>query len=93
LDAFFAPTETSQTAGRAYVERLGWRREDRDLPVSKKTAEAQLKAIREWGIIPSSNRYGALQNINHKILIVHGSKDIVVQPINALILAERLPNA
>jgi pimeloyl-ACP methyl ester carboxylesterase len=29
----------------------------------------------------------------HKILIVHGNKDVVVQPINALILAERLPDA
>jgi hypothetical protein len=26
-------------------------------------------------------------------LIVHGNKDIVVQPINALLLAEQLPNA
>jgi pimeloyl-ACP methyl ester carboxylesterase len=93
LDAFFAPTETSQTAGKAFLERLQWRRGDRDLSVSKKSVEGQLNAIREWGTIPSSNRYEMLEKIVHKTLIIHGNKDIVVQPINALILAERLPDA
>ncbi len=93
LGAFFAPTETSQAAGKAFLERLHWRRDDRDLPVSKKAAEGQLNAIREWGAIPSSNRYAMLGKIEQKTLIVHGNKDIVVQPINALILAERLPDA
>jgi pimeloyl-ACP methyl ester carboxylesterase len=93
LAAFFAPTETSQAAGKAYLDRLSWRRENRDQSVSKETAEAQIKAIREWGAIPSSNRYATLKNIPQKTLIVHGNQDIVVQPINALILAERLPNA
>jgi pimeloyl-ACP methyl ester carboxylesterase len=34
-----------------------------------------------------------LEKIKHKALIVHGNKDIVVPPVNALILAERLPDA
>jgi pimeloyl-ACP methyl ester carboxylesterase len=34
-----------------------------------------------------------LKEIKHPTLIVHGNKDIVVMPVNALILAERLPNA
>jgi pimeloyl-ACP methyl ester carboxylesterase len=93
LAAFFAPTETSQAAGKAYLERLAWRRENRDKPVSNQSSEAQLAAIREWGAVPSSNRYATLKNISQKTLIVHGNKDIVVQPINALILAEQLPNA
>ena len=41
----------------------------------------------------STNRYATLKNITHQTLIVHGNKDVVVGPINALILAERLPNA
>jgi pimeloyl-ACP methyl ester carboxylesterase len=93
LGAFFVPTETSQTAGKAFIERLQWRRDDRDLAVSRKAAEAQLNAIREWGTIPSSNRYAMLERIAQRTLIIHGNKDIVVQPINALILAERLPDA
>ena len=93
LAAFFAPTETSQAAGRAYLERLAWRRENRDKPVSTQTSEAQLAAIKEWGVVPSSNRYATLKNISQKTLVVHGNKDIVVQPINALLLSEHLPNA
>jgi pimeloyl-ACP methyl ester carboxylesterase len=93
LGAFFAPTKTSQRAGKAFLERLQWRRDDRDLPVSRKAAEAQLNAIREWGTIPSSDRYAMLGKIAQRTLIIHGNKDIVVQPINALILAERLPDA
>jgi pimeloyl-ACP methyl ester carboxylesterase len=93
LSAFFTPTDASQAAGRAYLKRLAARTHDRDLPVSTRTAEAQLRAIREWGTVPSSNRYAALQNIKQPTLIVHGNKDIVVLPINAFILAEHLPNA
>jgi pimeloyl-ACP methyl ester carboxylesterase len=93
LAAFFAPSATSQAAGRAYVKRLESRTKDKDLPVSRNSAIAQLAAIREWGIIPATGRYAALQKITHPSLIVHGNKDIVVEPINALILAEQLPNA
>ena len=54
---------------------------------------AQLAAIREWGTIPATGRYSTLKDITHPTLIVHGNQDIVVAPINALILAEHLPNA
>jgi pimeloyl-ACP methyl ester carboxylesterase len=93
LGAFFSPSEASQAAGREYLKRLESRKEDRDLPVSRNSAVAQLAAIREWGTIPVTDRYAALKNITHPTLIVHGNKDIVVRPINALILAEHLPNA
>jgi pimeloyl-ACP methyl ester carboxylesterase len=93
LTGFFSPTDASQAAGRAYLSRLAARTRDRDRPVSTRTAEAQLRAIREWGTVPSSNRYTTLQNIKQPTLIVHGTKDIVVLPINAFILAERLPDA
>ena len=93
LGAFFSPSQASQAAGRQYMKRLESRTKDRDLPVSRNSAEAQLAAIREWGTIPGSGRYSTLRSITHPTLIVHGNKDIVVQPINALILAEHLPNA
>jgi pimeloyl-ACP methyl ester carboxylesterase len=82
-----------QAAGREYMKRLESRTEDRDRPVSRDSAVAQLAAIREWGTIPPTGRYATLKNITHPTLIVHGNKDIVVAPINALILAEQLPNA
>jgi len=93
LGAFFSPSEASLEAGREYIKRLGSRKRDRDLPVSRNSAVAQLAAIREWGTIPSTGRYDTLKNITHPTLIVHGNKDIVVAPINALILVEHLPNA
>jgi pimeloyl-ACP methyl ester carboxylesterase len=93
LTAFFSPTDASQAAGRAYLKRLAARTRDRDLPVSTKTAEAQLHAIREWGAVPSSDRYASPPKIKHPTLVVHGTKDIVVQPVNAFILAEHLPDA
>ena len=93
LAAFFAPSYASQAAGRAYLKRLAARTTDRDRPVSPKTAEAQLHAIREWGAVPPSDRYATLSKIKHPTLVVHGAKDVVVQPINAFILAERLPDA
>lgn len=93
LGAFFSPSAASQAAGRAYVKRLESRREDRDRPVSRDSAVAQLAAVREWGSIPASGRYVTLKDIRLPALIVHGNKDVVVAPINALILEEHLPNA
>src|ERR1700733_1594120 len=93
LAAFFSPSEASRTAGREYIKRLESRTNDRDLPVSRDSAVAQLDAIREWGTIPATGRYATLSSIAHPTLVVHGNKDIVVTPINAFILAEHLPNA
>ena len=47
LAAFFSPSDASHAAGRAYLDRLAARTRDRDKLVSPKTAEAQLRAIRD----------------------------------------------
>jgi pimeloyl-ACP methyl ester carboxylesterase len=93
LHAFFTPSDASQAAGHAYLERLKRRTADRDAPVAKEAAIAQLGAIREWGAIPSENRYAMLGRIHHPTLVVHGAKDVVVMPVNAFLLAQHLPNA
>lgn len=93
LAAFFTPTKTSQAAGRALMERLSSRTADRDRPVSAQSRNAQLRALRDWGVIPSSDRYTTLANIKHRVLLVHGNHDFVVSPLNALILAQHLPSA
>jgi pimeloyl-ACP methyl ester carboxylesterase len=93
MNAFFTPSEASKAAGQAYIERLRLRIADRDAPVSMKTAGAQLEAIREWGTIPSTDRYAMLARLHQRALIAHGSKDIVVLPINAFLLAQHLPDA
>jgi pimeloyl-ACP methyl ester carboxylesterase len=93
LGAFFTPSEASRNAGRQYIERLESRKENRDRPVTRDSAVAQLAAIREWGTIPKTERFAYLKQITQPVLIAHGNKDVVVNPINALLLAETLPNA
>jgi pimeloyl-ACP methyl ester carboxylesterase len=93
MRAFFTQSEASQASWRAYMERLKSRTSDRDTPVSKQSASAELAAIREWGVIPASDRFAMLSDIRHPTLIVHGNKDVVVVPINAFLLAEHLPSA
>jgi pimeloyl-ACP methyl ester carboxylesterase len=43
MSEFFTPGEASKAAGRAYIKRLKLRAADRDAPVSKNTAGAQLE--------------------------------------------------
>jgi pimeloyl-ACP methyl ester carboxylesterase len=93
MNAFFAPSDASKAAGHAYLERLKLRATDRDEPVSRQSAVAQLEAIREWGAIPSDSRFAMLGQLRQPTLIVHGNKDVVVMPINAFLLAEHLPDA
>jgi pimeloyl-ACP methyl ester carboxylesterase len=93
LGAFFTTSEASRNAGRQYLKRLESRKENRDRPVSRVSAVAQLAAIREWGTIPKTERFAYLKQITQPVLVVHGNKDIVVTPINALLLAENLLNA
>ena len=93
MNAFFTPSDASKAAGRAYLERLKLRAIDRDKPVPRQAAIAQLESIREWGAIPSENRFAMLSRIHQPTLIVHGNKDVVVKPINAFLMVEQLPNA
>ncbi len=91
--AFFTQSEVSQAAGRAYIERVQSRKKDRDAEVSTRAAAAQIDALRTWGAIPTTNRFAMLAKIQQPTLIVHGNKDVVVAPINALLMVEHLPNA
>jgi pimeloyl-ACP methyl ester carboxylesterase len=93
LTALFAPSDASQAAGHAYLDRLNRREADRDTPVTMAAATAQLRAIREWGEIPTTDRYAMLSRIWQPTLIVHGAKDIVVDPVNAILLEENLCDA
>ncbi len=75
------------------MQRLQSRTEDRDLPVSRDSAGAQLAAIRAWGRIPPTDRYATLKHVTRPTLIVHGNRDGGVAPIKAFMLAEHLPYA
>jgi pimeloyl-ACP methyl ester carboxylesterase len=93
LKSFFTPSDSSQAAGHAYLKRLNRLVADRDTPVTMTAAAEQLRAIREWGEVPTTDRYATLKTIQQPTLIVHGTKDIVVDSVNAIILAENLSDA
>ncbi|MFL5748811.1 MAG: alpha/beta fold hydrolase [Niastella sp.] len=92
LDTFFAPTETSQTAGKLFLDRIRSRKEDKDIAISDKVVPAQLAAISEWGKKkPDSFEY--LAKITHPVLVVTGKKDIIFPTINSYLLQQHLPDA
>jgi pimeloyl-ACP methyl ester carboxylesterase len=91
LPILFAPTQTSQAAGRAYVERIV-ARADRDKPVSDQSVTAQLAAIHAYGTAKDPS-YAHLQGLKLPVLVVNGSNDIIIATINSYILQQFLPDA
>jgi pimeloyl-ACP methyl ester carboxylesterase len=89
---FFAPTSSSQAAGRAFIERLARRSEDRDTASGPAVAAAQMVAFREWEQY-AGTRFGDLKGINQPTLVVNGIHDEMIPISNSYRLAENLPNA
>jgi pimeloyl-ACP methyl ester carboxylesterase len=92
LELFFSPTVTSQAAGKAWLSRIAARQADREPEASPQVAEAQLAALAKWGQV-TDERYGSLQNIPHRTLVVNGHDDIMVPTVNSFILQQQLPDA
>jgi pimeloyl-ACP methyl ester carboxylesterase len=91
LPILFSPTQTSQAAGRAYVERIV-ARADRDAPVSDQSITAQGAALAAYGAAKDPS-YAHLKGLKLPVLVVNGSDDIVVPTINSYILQQFLPDA
>jgi pimeloyl-ACP methyl ester carboxylesterase len=92
LCLFFGPSETSQAAGRAFIERLQERVSDRDKPVSAETATAQLKAVMAWSE-PTDPQFSLLSKIKQPVLVADGNHDIMALTINSYTLSQHLPDA
>jgi pimeloyl-ACP methyl ester carboxylesterase len=91
LPILFAPTESSQAAGRAYVERIVARAE-RDAPVSDQSIAAQGAALAAYGAAKDPS-YAQLKGLELPVLVVNGTNDIVIPTINSYILQQFLPSA
>jgi len=89
---FFAPTESSQSAGAAFIRRLSERTEDRDPPSGPEVARAQLAAFREWEQF-TGERFADLKQITQQTLVVNCLHDEMIPVRNSLWLAENMPNA
>lgn len=92
LDTLFSPTETSQAAGRLFLERIRARKQDRDIAISEKVVPAQLAAIAEWGT-KKAGSYEYLKAIKHPVLVVNGKEDVLFPTVNSYILQQHLPDA
>jgi len=89
---FFAPTESSQAAGQAFITRLAQRTDDRDSPSGPDVAAAQIAAFRDWEQF-SGVRFANLKSIRHPTLVVNGVQDEMIPVANSYWLGENLPNA
>ena len=92
LSVHFTPSEASQAAGRQFLKRFRLRSENRDPEVNEKVAPAQIEAIGKWGV-KREGSYGYLQTIKQPALVVNGSSDVIIYPINSFILQQNIPNA
>jgi pimeloyl-ACP methyl ester carboxylesterase len=89
---FFAPSESSQAAGAAFIERLLRRADDREPPAGPAVAQAQIAAFREWEQV-SGERFSDLKNIRQPVLVVNGVFDEMIPVANSYWLSAHLPNA
>jgi pimeloyl-ACP methyl ester carboxylesterase len=89
---FFAPTESSQAAGAAFIERLTQRKEDREPVSGPAVAQAQMAAFRDWEKF-TGQRFADLKSILHPTLVVNGIHDEMIPVQNSYWLSANLPNA
>jgi pimeloyl-ACP methyl ester carboxylesterase len=91
---FFAPTETSQAAGKAFIERLMERKQDREPVSGPEVAQAQMAAFQEWEQNKGKGeRFADLKRIKQPALVVNGVFDDMIVVRNSYWLSANLPNA
>jgi pimeloyl-ACP methyl ester carboxylesterase len=89
---FFAPTDSSQTAGADFVKRLALRTQDLEPVAGPGVAQAQVAAFREWETVVG-DRFAQLKSIHHPTLVVNGIYDEMIPVRNSYWLSASLPNA
>ena len=89
---FFAPTDSSQAAGAAFIKRLALRAQDREPVAGAEVAKAQVSAFREWEHV-AGERFADLKGIRHPTLVVNGIYDEMIPVRNSYWLSANLPNA
>jgi pimeloyl-ACP methyl ester carboxylesterase len=89
---FFAPTDSSQAAGAAFIERLLHRTQDREPISGPEVAKAQMAAFRDWEQF-TGQRFADLKNIRQPALVMNGIHDEMIPVRNSYLLSAFLPNA
>lgn len=86
---FFPRTPGGIEAGKAFLERIKERSENRDKEISVRALFSQLEALRTWGLKAPAD----LSVVKHPVLVVNGDADRMVPTANTHDLAKRLPNS
>ncbi len=89
---FFAPSDSSQAAGQAFVARLAARTGEWEPISGPNVAQAQLAAFRAWERT-DGERFGKLRSIRQPCLVVNGVFDNMIPVRNSYVLGEHLPRA
>ncbi|CAL9376222.1 alpha/beta fold hydrolase [Streptomyces sp. enrichment culture] len=92
LYIFFAHTETSQAKGIEFLGRFMARTEDRDVPSSLASRDAQYDAVLEWGV-PDHSALQRLTGIQAPTLIVQGDDDLMIPTKASHLMAGLIPDA
>lgn len=86
---FFTRTPAGIEAGKAFLERLKERSENRDEEISMAAYMAQLWALYAWG----NKKPADLSVVQQPVLVVNGDDDRMVPTVNTYDLARRLPHS
>lgn len=86
---FFNHNETGKRAGRAFVNRLKERTENRDEKIKNKAFQTQLKAIKRWGRSTPAD----LSKVTQPTLIANGDNDRMVPSVLSEDMHRRIPNS
>jgi pimeloyl-ACP methyl ester carboxylesterase len=89
---FFALSQSSQAAGRAFTARLAERTQDREPVLGPRVAMAQIAAFRAWERF-NGQRFAKIRQITEPCLVVNGVFDNMIPVRNSYMLSEHLPNA
>lgn len=94
LPLFFTPSEASQAAGAAFVNRASVRTVDRDPDRGEAVSNPQAQAIIRWCAEPEPDPdHASLKAIRQPTLIAHGSDDTMFPSINAYEMVKNMSNA
>jgi pimeloyl-ACP methyl ester carboxylesterase len=92
LGVFFAPSASSQQAGKAALGRMYGRTQDRDQATDWATREAQYDAVCAWGI-PDHSALERVSAIDMPVFIANGDSDPMIAPRYSHLLAGLIPQA
>jgi pimeloyl-ACP methyl ester carboxylesterase len=93
LYVFYAPSPTSQAAGKQSLQRIfGARTEDRDAQTTWQTRQAQYDAVCSWGV-PNRALLERVSAIECPVFIANGDSDPMILPHYSHLLAGLIPQA